>query len=449
MDQYDSDSSGLEDAGDYTETGVLLGFPSKEPTDDTISHLGGWPVSFFQFSLAFIHLPADIHDIQTWLDEKIPPGNFADCKACGKPMLLLLQLHGDLPEHFPNDERRLYIFGCPRKACSRKAGSVRAIRAVRKLDIPPRLAQQDRGGSKEQEERAPKEDLGARLFGTTSSTSSLTGNPNPFSTSHSSTPSTNALFSPTSPPSNLAANPPQPSPFTVSNLSETFAEKVRLSSSPLPSAPVATGPALPWPAQSAFPPPYPEYHLDAEYETLSRPSTPGIPSIATIQNFEEEGNKSSSAIADSKDTFESALDRSFLRFSTRLSHNPEQVLRYEFCGFPLLYSPADAVGRLFDQRHPQPKGSSSRVASGIVAASRIPRCESCGRERVFELQLVPHAISVLEEGREGIGLGKDDTGMEWGTIILAVCSKNCGPAEAGVLDWHEEWVGVQWEEVIR
>jgi hypothetical protein len=47
MDQYDSDSSGLEDAGDYTETGVLLGFPSKEPTDDTISHLGGWPVSLF------------------------------------------------------------------------------------------------------------------------------------------------------------------------------------------------------------------------------------------------------------------------------------------------------------------------------------------------------------------------------------------------------------------
>jgi hypothetical protein len=44
MDPYDSDSSGLEDAGDYTETGVLLGYASTEPTDDTISHLGGWPV---------------------------------------------------------------------------------------------------------------------------------------------------------------------------------------------------------------------------------------------------------------------------------------------------------------------------------------------------------------------------------------------------------------------
>lgn len=44
MDPYDSDSS-LEDAGDYTETGVLLGYASTEQTDDTISHLGGWPVS--------------------------------------------------------------------------------------------------------------------------------------------------------------------------------------------------------------------------------------------------------------------------------------------------------------------------------------------------------------------------------------------------------------------
>lgn len=43
MDPYDSDSS-LEDAGDYTETGVLLGYSSTEQTDDTISHLGGWPV---------------------------------------------------------------------------------------------------------------------------------------------------------------------------------------------------------------------------------------------------------------------------------------------------------------------------------------------------------------------------------------------------------------------
>lgn len=40
----DSDSSGAEDA-DYTETNVLLGYPSKDADDDTISRLGGRPVS--------------------------------------------------------------------------------------------------------------------------------------------------------------------------------------------------------------------------------------------------------------------------------------------------------------------------------------------------------------------------------------------------------------------
>ena len=40
---HESDSSD-EDVDDYTTTNVLLGYASKEPTDDTISRLGGHPV---------------------------------------------------------------------------------------------------------------------------------------------------------------------------------------------------------------------------------------------------------------------------------------------------------------------------------------------------------------------------------------------------------------------
>lgn len=43
MASYDSDSS-LDDQTDYTETGVLLGYASKEATEDAVSHLGGVPV---------------------------------------------------------------------------------------------------------------------------------------------------------------------------------------------------------------------------------------------------------------------------------------------------------------------------------------------------------------------------------------------------------------------
>jgi pre-rRNA-processing protein TSR4 len=44
----DSDSSdGNED--EYTETSVLLGYASKEVTEDPVSHIGGLPVCYYTF----------------------------------------------------------------------------------------------------------------------------------------------------------------------------------------------------------------------------------------------------------------------------------------------------------------------------------------------------------------------------------------------------------------
>lgn len=150
--------------------------------------------------------------------------------------------------------------------------------------------------------------------------------------------------------------------------------------------------------------------------------------------------------ADPKDLFESELDKVFIRFSTRLAHNPDQVLRYEFRGAPLLYSHADAVGKRLHLQH-SAAASQPRVSTATVDSSRMPRCEYCGSERVFELQLVPHAISVLEEGREEVEFGlNNDAGMEWGTVILGVCADDCGPEQVNVVGWREEWAGVQWEE---
>lgn len=61
MDPYDSDSSGFDDDGDYTETGVLLGYASEELIEDSISHLGGWPVCStpLHFSIPFHLIPTD------------------------------------------------------------------------------------------------------------------------------------------------------------------------------------------------------------------------------------------------------------------------------------------------------------------------------------------------------------------------------------------------------
>ena len=314
-------------------------------------------------------------------------------------MLLLLELNGDLPDHFPEHERRLYIFACPRKACSQKQGSVRAFRATRMFTTTTTMEENNQEPNKKP---TRQDDLGASLFGAAGSL--LTGsksNPNPFSSSQP------AAFS------------PQPS-NDDEELPESFADKVRISasSSPSPKQPSSPTAAQPWPPKSAFPEPYPQYFLDAEYETLSRPSTPT--KNVTVEKPDEGGGGSSSQL---KDTFESELDKAFIRFSTRLGHNPEQVLRYEFRGTPLLYSYGDAVGK--------------RLHSKV---NSLPPCEWCRGERVFELQLVPHAISVLEEEAKG------GDGMEWGTVILGVCSRDCGPEAVGSTVWREEWAGVQWEE---
>ena len=138
------------------------------------------------------------------------------------------------------------------------------------------------------------------------------------------------------------------------------------------------------------------------------------------------------------------MDKTFQRFADRLSQNPEQILRYEYAGQPLLYAKNDKVGKLLAP----PAGSentTTKVKTQPAASStaRIPRCTNCGANRVFEMQLTPHAITELEA--DDISLD----GMDWGTIILAVCANDCAEKgrKAGEVGYVEEWVGVQWEEL--
>lgn len=95
----------------------------------------------------------------------------------------------------------------------------------------------------------------------------------------------------------------------------------------------------------------------------------------------------------------------------------------------MLYSADDPVGKLL-------KG----VEEGKGVARRLPVCGNCGkRERCFEFQIMPTAISVLE----GDDVGFD--GMEWGTIIVGSCLCVPKSLDANGVGWVEEWVGVQWE----
>lgn len=360
-------------------------------------------------------------------------------------MVLLLQLNGDLPDRFPTHERRLYIFACKSKACRRKEGSIRAIRAVRasKATIGKET---EIGGTKatrlEAAQKPPLQNLGNTLFN--SKPTPLTyGNTNPFSTSIA--PNPNSLTSnPFSPPqtASLPSKPSQTS--SAENLPVTFAEKVRLSSPP----PDAAQPQSPWPPESELPPPYPSYYLDADFETLDAPSP--TQSLSNHAKFEDgqPSNSKSDEPADDADAFESPLDKTFHRFADRLAQNPLQVLRYEFGSSPLLYSKSDTVGKMFAQ-HPAPTPGNSngsnnkKITTTTRNSAEIPRCSTCRAERVFELQLTPQAIAELEVDHEGI------EGMDWGSVVLGVCGRDCEArgVRKGEVGWVEEWVGVQWEEI--
>ncbi|GAB7351335.1 hypothetical protein MBLNU459_g2025t1 [Dothideomycetes sp. NU459] len=428
MASYDSDSSGAEDEG-YTETNVLLGYASKEAADDTTSQLGGYP---------------------TWLDQTTAPnGSLAKCKVCNNLLTLLLQLNGDLPEKFPGHERRLYLFGCRQKTCRRKEGSIRGFRATRasRLAEAERKQQSQPAASATQQTAAPAQQkqahIGESLFGVKATSGASSASANPFSMgSSSSAMSANPFAS----ASSLAAKSPQPpTAAAADSLPETFASKARISS-PEPSLPATApqaGPPEPWPQQSAFPPAYPAYYLDADYETLEEEELE-IPSQARITDMdvdgEEGGSSGGGGASSAKDDLaaESTMDKAFQKFADRLEQNPEQVLRYEFGGHPLLYNKSDTVGK---------KLSSGGHGAGKVQTagkSGMPRCSNCGAERVFELQLTPHAISELEAEEMSL------EGMEWGTIIMGVCSKDCverGTGE-GEVGYVEEWAGVQWEEQV-
>ncbi|KAI4233092.1 MAG: hypothetical protein LQ352_008283, partial [Teloschistes flavicans] len=187
-------------------------------------------------------------------------------------------------------------------------------------------------------------------------------NPNPFATSSQPSPNPNPFSSTKAAnpipyghqkrnPHSLAASiksetPPSESKDPdSSSLPQTFAQKVNISS---PSPNFEPPPREPWPSPSSLPNPYPAYHLDAGYETLDAPSPPAATSSSSLtQPSTSAGDKDPLPASNDDDDPASWLsgpakaDTTFLRFASRLAQNPEQVLRYEFQGQPLLYSKVD------------------------------------------------------------------------------------------------------------
>jgi pre-rRNA-processing protein TSR4 len=342
------------------------------------------------------------------------------------------------------------VLTCRRKTCRRKEGSVRVLRGVRITKVTAKEKRKENIKAEPKGEvPIPKStiNLGETLFGTKPSSGSTSTNP--FSASPKSITPSNTFAASSSAPNNpfaaaglqvseLAAKPPQRSSESI-DLPKTFSSVLSLNTnsdwespqfgpSPLPE---------PWPRDSELPPLYPLHYLvDANYEILDKIEEPPIPT----QTMDLDDGSGGGNQKEDKDVFESTIDKTFQKFADRLAQNPEQVIRYEFKGQPLLYSKHDDVGKLLGN---SAKDNAKVVTTTSVNGNRIPRCGNCDSGRVFEVQLTPHAIMELEREETSID------GMEWGTIIVGVCERDC--QQKGVQDdgtgYVEEWAGVQWEEL--
>ncbi|XP_056356709.1 programmed cell death protein 2-like isoform X2 [Oenanthe melanoleuca] len=90
-------------------------------------------------------------------------------------------------------------------------------------------------------------------------------------------------------------------------------------------------------------------------------------------------------------------DHTFHKFMKRISMCPEQILRYSWDGQPLFITCPPA-----------------NLEQGI------PACSNCGSSRVFEFQLMPTLVSMLQSD--------SDVSVEFGTVIVYTCERSCWPS---------------------
>ncbi|CAI2163197.1 1820_t:CDS:2 [Funneliformis geosporum] len=157
-------------------------------------------------------------------------------------------------------------------------------------------------------------------------------------------------------------------------------------------------------------------------------------------NFDWSGEKYEKAI------LPKGYDKTFQKFSDRVAEWPDQCVRYQFDGQPLLYTHGDETAKLL---FPKIDDRSENITT-----SKLPVCRRCESKRVFELQLMPSMLSILstsfyidedEEGSDKKSIF--NLGMEWGTIMIFTCKNDCEKIGVGTneVSYYEEVVMVQYE----
>lgn len=174
---------------------------------------------------------------------------------------------------------------------------------------------------------------------------------------------------------------------------------------------------------------------------------------------ESEGGATWGGEAYEKASLPKGVDKAFQKFTERVQAWPDQCVRYDFPGIPLLFSYSDATAQQL-----LPVNTKQHSKHTTPSAHRIPRCPACKGPRGFEFQLMPNLLSLLAvtsqkylsaEEKASLksrkGADQFNIGMEWGTILVYSCVEDCFGRNAEKDDgsrvkYFEEVALVQFED---
>ncbi|KTW27287.1 hypothetical protein T552_02270 [Pneumocystis carinii B80] len=368
---------------------VLLAFPDEYikvedlASNPLITRLGGLPIGLDRLTK--------------------PPLRFSKCKNCNQIMPLILQSYAHI-DHIDYD-RVIYVWACCHRRCQYKEGSVRVIRGI----LYQKTENTNAKHSLDDKFHCNSlKSLGNTLFNAPIPVSSNTSNPFRMNSTTKTEQDLPAL-------SNLSESSDvkisQINSFSCQNVSQSKIDKSRIEE---------------WPPDNEIL----QYHIKIlriveENEQNLEESTKKL----GIEDFKEKFIKDNEKDEWSGEVYEkSTLEKGFRMFIKKIRANPQQCVRYNRKGQPLYYSLKDFLAKKI-------KFSGSENPLG--------RCQLCNSQNVFELQIMPNTINILEEN---VSIGD----MLWGTIIIGTCSNDCIPDlnDKGI-GYTEEWVGVQWEEMIK
>ncbi|XP_039482272.1 programmed cell death protein 2 [Drosophila santomea] len=121
----------------------------------------------------------------------------------------------------------------------------------------------------------------------------------------------------------------------------------------------------------------------AEFQELEASGKTG--DLSNVSEAEMDKYFGNSAAAD---------DKTFRQFKKQTAAEPDQIVRYKRGGQPLWIT--NTAKTVEDQ------------------LKKLPNCTTCGGSRQFEFQIMPQALTLLE-----------DENLDWGVLAVYTCAKSC------------------------